>query len=293
MWLGLRREITVVSADSRQVYRGFDIGTAKPSAADRARVPHRGIDVAHPSRRYSAAEWVHEATAAISEALAANRVPVIVGGTGFYISALFRPLWQQPQLDEGQRLALQRELDGLSTEELRRWCERLDPARAHLGRAQLLRAIEIAVLTGERLSEMHVARARAAPFRGSYLLVDPGARLPSRIAARAAMMFDAGWAEEVRALVSDVPSDAPAWNATGYAAVRALLRGELGREGAIDRVVIETRQYAKRQRTWFRHQLAEDPVRKVDPDAPGWQETVDRWMTETEMALRTALDQSR
>ena len=289
MWLAMRRGITIICADSRQVYRGFDIGTAKPTANDQRRVPHRGVDVADPTQRYSAADWVHEATAAIGEAIAADRIPIVVGGTGFYISALFRPLWQQPALDRRQRLGVQRELDAMATEELRRWCHHMDPARAHLGRAQLLRAIEIALLTGQRLSDLHVTRARPAPFRGSYLLVDPGARLPSRIAARTAAMVDAGWPDEVRALQRDVPADAPAWNTTGYDVVRALLRGEVDRESAIDRVVIETRQYAKRQRTWFRHQLAGDAVRRLDPDASGWQEIVDRWMSESEMALRTSM----
>jgi len=293
MWLANRREITIISADSRQIYRGFDIGTAKPSLRDRERVPHRGIDVAAPTERFSAAAWAEVAQLAIRDALTEHRVPVVVGGTGFYISALFRPLWEQPDIDEQQRIPVQRELDTLATDELRRWCETLDPPRAHLGRAQLLRAVEVALLTGERLSQMHVARARAAAFRGSYLLVDPGARLPARIAARTASMFDAGWSEEVRELSRAIPPDAPAWNATGYDAVRALLRGELDREGALDRVLIETRQYAKRQRTWFRHQLAGDVVRRVDPDASGWQEIVDRWMTETEMTLRATVDRPR
>jgi len=293
MWLANRREVTIVSADSRQVYRGFDVGTAKPSAQDRARVPHCGIDVASPTERFSAAAWADLARGAVADAVGENRLPIIVGGTGFYISALFRPLWEQPEMDESRRIPLQRQLDALPTEELRRWCDALDPARAHLGRAQLLRAVEVALLTGEQLSHMHVARARAAPFQASYLLVDPGARLPARIAARTAAMFDAGWPDEVRELMRDVPSDAPAWNATGYDAVRALHRGELDREAAIDRVVIETRQYAKRQRTWFRHQLAGALVRRVDPEASGWQEIVDRWMIETEMAVRTSMDRSR
>jgi tRNA dimethylallyltransferase len=218
---------------------------------------------------------------------------VVVGGTGFYIASLFRPLWDQPPLDPNRRDLVARELATLPTDELRRWCKALDPERAHLGRAQLLRALEIALLIGARLSDLHVARARAATFRGSYLLVDPGARLPSRIAARAAAMFDAGWPDEVRALMRDVPADAPAWNATGYDAVRAMLRGEIGRERAIDRVVIETRQYAKRQRTWFRHQLANDTVRRVDSQEPGWQEVVDRWMTDTESMMRASPDRAR
>ncbi len=293
MWLARRREIVVISADSRQVYRGFDIGTAKPSQEDRGRVPHRIVDVADPADRFSAAEWLALAQSAVEEALAEGRVPVVVGGTGFYISSLFRPLWEQPPLDAARRIAVERELSRYSTVELRRWCAAIDPARSHLGRAQLLRAIEIALLTGERLSTLHVRRVRPPPFRASYLLVDPGARLGSRIAARAAAMFEAGWRDEVEALMRVVPADAPAWNATGYDAVRALLRGELDPARAIERVVIETRQYAKRQRTWFRHQLAADPVRRVDVEEPGWQEIVDRWITEIETNMRPTVETTR
>jgi len=289
----MRREIVIISADSRQIYRGFDIGTAKPAREDRERVPHRGIDVAGPSHRFSAADWAAVAREAIADALAQSRIPVVVGGTGFYIASLFRPLWDQPPLDPGQRQQLERELATLGTDELRRWCEALDPGRAHLGRAQLLRALEIALLTGARLSDLHVERARPATFSASYLLVDPGARLPSRIVARAAAMFDAGWPDEVRALMRDVPADAPAWNATGYDAVRAMLRGEIDRDGAIDRVMIETRQYAKRQRTWFRHQLVGHPVQRVDTGEPGWQEIVDRWMTDTESKMRSTRELPR
>ncbi|MEX2177126.1 MAG: tRNA (adenosine(37)-N6)-dimethylallyltransferase MiaA, partial [Gemmatimonadaceae bacterium] len=282
MWLSLRREITIISADSRQIYRGFDIGTAKPSAEDQARVPHRGVDVAEPTERYSAAQWGSLARTAIHDAIAAGRQPVIVGGTGFYIGALFQPLWEQPSLDPDRREAVQRVLDAQSTDELRRWCAALDPDRAHLGRAQLLRAVEIALLTGERLSHLHVTRARPTEWRGSYLLVDPGMELPSRIVARASAMFDAGWPEEVRRLMDLVPEDAPAWHASGYDAVRDLVRvgGAITSTAALERVVIETRQYAKRQRTWFRHQLAREDVRRLAFGESGWQEKVDRWITE-------------
>lgn len=277
MWLAGRHPVEIISADSRQIYRGFDIGTAKPSAVERERVPHHGIDVAGATERYSAAEWVAMAQRAIRDAFARNRIPIVVGGTGFYIAALFKPLWEQPALDPEQRLAVQGHLERFSLEELRRWCEALDPARAHFGRAQLLRAIEVALLTGQRLSGMHVSRARPALWRPGYLLVDPGTELHGRIAARAAAMLGHGWLDEVRGLM-DVPEDAPAWNATGYELVRRHVAGALGREEMLERIVIDTRQYAKRQRTWFRHQLEVDRVTRLTPLGSGWQEKVARWM---------------
>jgi len=287
MWVSQRREILVVNADSRQIYRGFDVGTAKPSREDQARVPHRGVDVADPTRRYSAADWSALAQDAIQEALAAGRMPIVVGGTGFYIGTLFRPLWAQPALDPDRRESLQAALGELSVDELRRWCSVLDPARAQLGRAQLLRALEVGLLTGQRLSDLHVAHARPPTYRASYLLVDPGTDLQSRIASRATLMFEGGWTDEVRELSATMPDDALAWNATGYAVVRRYVRGEIDRTTALDRVVTETRQYAKRQRTWFRHQLESERVHRVAPGTAGWQEIVDRWITELEATMRT------
>jgi tRNA dimethylallyltransferase len=288
MWLSQRREITIVSADSRQVYRGFDIGTAKPSGEDRRRVHHVGIDVVDPVERFSAAEWSALALRAIDDALAAGRIPVIVGGTGFYINALFRPLFREPAMATDDRTAIQRALADAGTDELRRWCTALDPARAHLGRTQLLRAIEVALLTGERLSELHVAQARPTTFRPSYLLVDPGMELHGRIATRAAAMLDGGWPDEVRRLLAEVPDEAPAWNASGYEVVRQLVRGEIDSGAALEQVIVETRQYAKRQRTWFRHQLDRDAVQRLAPGTSGWQEIVDRWITGIETSMRTA-----
>src|SRR5262249_52655285 len=137
--------------------RRFDVGTAKPTADERSRVPHFGIDVLDPDERYSAARWAGDAHQWLEKA-AADATPVVVGGTGFYLRALFSPLFQEPALDPVRRALLQQELADVPVRELRRWCAELDPVRAHLGRSQLLRAIEIAVLTGERMSELH-ARA--------------------------------------------------------------------------------------------------------------------------------------
>ncbi|HEY0997035.1 MAG TPA: hypothetical protein VGD77_13665, partial [Gemmatimonadaceae bacterium] len=113
-------------------------------------------------------------------------------------------------------------------------------------------------------------------------VVDPGAPLAGRIAARAAAMLDGGWPGEVERLAGEVPDDAPAWNAAGYGAVRALVRGEATRAATLERVTVETRQYAKRQRTWFRHQLGDAPVLRVNPDDPATDDVVRRWWTTEE-----------
>jgi tRNA dimethylallyltransferase len=287
MWLAARHDITIISADSRQVYRGFDIGTGKPAVAEQHAVPHRGIDVADPRDRYSAAKWNAMALAAIAEAHALGRQPVVVGGTGFYISTLFQPLWDEPDLDPAARTAVQSSLAAVPTEELRRWCRELDPGRAHLGRAQLLRAVEIALLTGQRLSELHKSGSSQARYRACYLVVDPGPDLAQAIAVRASAMLNSGWVDEVKRLMQSVPADAPAWNASGYRTVKQVAEGTLDQPTAIEKIIIETRQFAKRQRTWFRNQLSDAHVTRLAPNAPGWKEAVEQWFELVNQAPRT------
>ena len=261
----------IVSADSRQIYCDFDIGTAKPGAADCARVTHYGIDVIEPDERYSAARWVADADEWIECACEIEKEPLIVGGTGLYIKALVEPLFPAPEIDSARRARLEQQLDGMSLADLRRWCEELDPARAHLGRTQLLRAIETALLSGSRISELH-ARDKAAaasaddPRRAVYLVVDPGPALAEKIERRVDEMLDAGWADEVRGLLDAIPDDAPAWKASGYGAMRDHVEGRIDLSSARERIIIETRQYAKRQRTWFRHQLPSAAVTTLNPD---------------------------
>lgn len=277
MWIAAHTPVTIVSADSRQIYRGFDIGTAKPSLADQALVPHRGLDVADPTERYSAAAWALAADSWIDDAHAAARLPLVVGGTGLYLRALFAPLFEEPTLDPARRADLDRALAALSTPELRHWVEMIDPPRAHLGRTQLLRTIEVACLAGGRMSELHRDRARFPRWRARYLLVDPGPALAERIGARLDEMLDHGWPDEVRRLMETIPEDAPAWNATGYDAVRRLVRGEAAGPEVREEILIATRQYAKRQRTWFRHQLDAPLVTRLDPTARDWSDAVARW----------------
>jgi tRNA dimethylallyltransferase len=162
------------------------------------------------------------------------------------------------------------------TERLRGWVRRLDPARAHLGRAQLLRALEVALLSGVRLSALHAGAATAPRFRGRWLVVDPGDRLHAHIEHRLDAMLAAGWADEVRALADTVPSAAPAWQGCGYAALRAAVRtGDVS--AARTDILVSTRQYAKRQRTWFRHQLGGQDVTRLDPHAPRAESLAEEW----------------
>ena len=277
LWLATHADVTIVSADSRQLYRRFDVGTAKPTPAEQLAVPHCGIDVLDPTERASAAWWADRADSWIRDSFAQGRVPLVVGGTGLYLRALFGDLFDEPPLDETRRADLQRELSRYPVDTLRRWVRELDPPRASLGRTQLLRALEIALLTGRRVSELHRERHRPARWGARYLVVDPGPALAARIADRAAAMIADGWREEVRTLIGDVPADAPAWNATGYRTIRLLEAGQLAEADALERVVVDTRQYAKRQRTWFRHQLAGDEVTRLDPRDPDWESRALSW----------------
>ena len=286
MKLAAKGKIAIISADSRQIYRGFDVGTAKPSASERERVPHCGIDIMSPEERYSAARFADDARGWLSSALARGFTPVIVGGTGLYIKSLFEPLSPISELDPHQRSELHAFLREQQVGELRRWCERLDSARSHLGKTQLIRAIETVLLCGEKLSDSHRRHAEERSAQGwddiapAYLFVDPMQKLHSRIESRVDAMFNNGWVDEARRLDSSVSADAPAWKASGYEVVRAVARGIEQLATARARVIIDTRQYAKRQRTWFRNQLPAEHVTKVDPESPGGDLLVEQWWEE-------------
>lgn len=281
MHLAERYGLAIISADSRQVYRGFDIGTAKPTPAEQARVAHYGIDCLDPMERYSAHAWATDAGRWRAEAAARGVGTVVVGGTGFYVRALVQPFDEMPVLDPDRRATLDRWLATLDAAELTRWCTRLDPDRAGLGPTQQRRAIETALLAGRRLSTTY--RRATAVLEASprplvrYLVIDPGPVLASRISARVQAMIAAGWIEEVRTLMTQVPPDAPAWQASGYRTLRDMLVAGGAMHDAVARVVIETRQYAKRQRTWCRHQLPSSQVTILDSTVPDVFVRASRW----------------
>ena len=283
MRLAERHHALILSADSRQIYRGFDIGTAKPTPEERQRVPHAGIDIADPMERWSAARWAEVAEGWIASARARGQPVIVCGGTGLWLKALVQPLAPQPPLDPQRRASLASALATLETAQLRRWVAVLDPARAALGRTQLLRAVEVALLTGTRLTEGFRAPPRRPVDRAHWLIVDPGPALHARLAARIDAMCAAGWAEEVRALRQGVPAEAPAWNACGYREVREMVEGRRTPAATREAVLIATRQYAKRQRTWFRHQLGvAERVLRLDPTAPDAAMQAERWFEEGE-----------
>ncbi len=281
--LAVRHGALIISADSRQVYRGFDLGTAKPTSAERARVPHEGIDVAAAHERWSAVRWAAAAAASISAAGSRGQAVLVVGGTGLWLRALIQPLASVPPMDPDRRLAMQATLGAFDTPTLRRWVETLDPPRAALGRAQLLRAAEVVLLTGTRLSDHHLAGALRPRLAARWVIVDPGEALHPRLATRLDTMLAAGWADEVRALRATVPADAPAWNSCGYREIRDWVEGRIEQAAAREAILISTRQYAKRQRTWFRSQLAgESRVLRVDPRDADTLVRADRWLFDEE-----------
>lgn len=194
MELSKTENIAIISADSRQIYRRFSIGTAKPAKEELSAVLHYGVDIVDSTQQYSAYQWAKDAAIWIEDALQKGLRPVVVGGTGFYIKSLFDPPYD-----------------------------------------------EIPV--------------QGLKYKADYLIVDPGPVLQERIVNRVDAMLEAGWEDEVRALMQSEPEDAIAWKASGYRHLRSYVLGDVSLQHARERTIIDTRQYAKRQRTWFRHQL--------------------------------------
>ncbi|HEV8150259.1 MAG TPA: tRNA (adenosine(37)-N6)-dimethylallyltransferase MiaA [Gemmatimonadales bacterium] len=261
--------VEVISADSRQIYRRLDIGTAKPSRRERQRVAHHGIDVVDPGERYSAGRFARDAAGWLSEIQGRGQLPVLVGGTGLYIRALTEGLFVEPALDRERRSALEHWIAGLPAPELVRWAGRLDPGFAGGGRQRAARAVEIALLTGQSLSSWHVqarGTGRLAPW---YVrLTAPRPVLHQRIRVRSEEMLRRGLIEEVAAVLSEGHAPgAPGLDGVGIREAVDYLHGRRSRETVAEAIAGSTRQYAKRQETWFRHQLPE-PVLTLDATRP-------------------------
>jgi tRNA dimethylallyltransferase len=261
--------IEVVSADSRQIYRRLDIGTAKPTRRERLRVPHHGVDVADPGERFSAGRFAREAAGWIEDIRGRGRLPLLVGGTGFYVRALAEGLFVEPALDREKRRALEHWVLGLEPAELIRWASRLDPGFAGGGRQRASRAIEIALLTGHPLTEWHRRASGEGTVTPWYVVLSaPRPVLHQRIRVRAEEMVRRGLIEEVAAVLSEGHQPlAPGLDSVGIREAVDYLHGRRSRESVADAITVSTRQYAKRQETWFRHQLQE-PVVTLDATRP-------------------------
>lgn len=259
MALAERIDGVVVNADSAQVYRDLRIITARPSLEDQARVPHRLFGHVDGAVAHSAAAWADEAWAAIAAAHAAGKLPIVVGGTGLYLRTLIDGIAPVPSIPDDLRANIR----ALGAAEAYGKLGLADPAgaaRLHPHDAsRIARALEVVHATGRPLSEWQSAREGGIGDRvtlaATVLLPDRGV-LGERIDARLTAMFDAGAIDEVAALLarSEVPADAPVRRAIGVPEIARLLAGDLDRGTALDAARLATRQYAKRQYTWFRNQ---------------------------------------
>ena len=249
----------IVSADALQAYRGLDIGTAKPSPDERAKIRHHLIDILDPAEDFSAGEFARRARGVIGEVEGRNRLPIVVGGSGFYLRALLEGLNEVPTVRPAVRKDLRRRLEQEGLDALREELLVLDPSTA--GRLapgdtqRLLRALEVAISTGRALSAWHCDAPATGPRLDAIrvgLTLERGLLYDS-IAHRVHRMIEAGWVGEVEQLLSrGVSPREPAFQAIGYRELVAHLAGDVSLEEAIEETIRATRRFAKRQLTWFR-----------------------------------------
>ncbi|MCC6201819.1 MAG: tRNA (adenosine(37)-N6)-dimethylallyltransferase MiaA [Gammaproteobacteria bacterium] len=251
----------IISVDSGMVYRGLDIGSAKPSPAVLAQVPHRLVDVCNPDERYSAARFRNDALAAIDEIRARRQIPLLVGGTGLYFRALLEGLSSLPEADAAVRARLERELAAQGSIGLHQRLGAIDPeaaARIHPHDPQrILRALEVHELTGVPLSRLQRRRGQpAASGQVIKIALAPTTRelLHRRIERRFHQMLDRGLCNEVRAVRErfGAATPLPGLKLVGYREIDAYIRGALDRDSAAQRAITATRQLARRQFTWLR-----------------------------------------
>jgi len=261
----------VISVDSALIYRGMDIGTAKPDAQTLARTPHRLIDIRDPEESYSAGEFVRDAYREMDEIFAAGRIPLLVGGTMMYFRALTEGIAALPSADEAIRLAIDTEAEERGWPALHAELQQVDPVAAERikpnDRQRIQRALEVYRSSGTPLSVWH---RDSAPQRDDIrylkigLSIEPRSVLHARIAQRLDIMVNGGFIEELQQLRErpGLVADCPAMRSVGYRQFWRYLDGEYSRDEAKDRALFATRQLAKRQITWLR---SETNVFLLDP----------------------------
>lgn len=258
--LALRSDGEVINFDSVQIYKGIQIATAKPTPGEMRGVPHHLIDYVDPSINYTAADWARDAAETIAEVEGRGKVPVLVGGTGFYLRTLRQPLFEAPSTDRSLRERLRAIRKARGSEHLHRMLSRVDPPLAAtlpaMDHVRVMRGIEFYLQNGERLSDKQPERAEPPDFASRmrvFALAPPRQDLYERINGRTEQHFAAGLVDEVESLrASGLADETSALGAHAYRRVCEYLRGERTLESAIERSKQDVRNYAKRQLTWFR-----------------------------------------
>ena len=286
-------EVEIISMDSRQVYKGMDIGTDKVPDDVREQVPHHALDLVHPDERYSAGQFARDARDWIKEIIKRDRVPVLAGGTGFFLKAITEPVFSEPPLDSARLKKIRRYLSTLDYRVLANWVEKLDPVRASLaidgGPQRMSRTIEVALLTGKPLSSWHrESPSDVAALTGLIIQLElPREEIDRRINDRVTYMVERGLVSEVRSLLeAGYTFDDPGMTATGYREIAHYLEGGQTLEEAMEEIRRNTRRYARRQLTWFRNQLPPsvcmiDATASIDVQATA---VLDTWIEIREQA---------
>lgn len=259
VWLAEKFGGEVLACDSTQLYRGFDIGTAKPGLSERRGIPHHLIDVLSPSQEATAGGYREMTLTVLQDLRSRERLPILTVGTGLYLRALLEGLADVPQRSEQLRERLRASAEEHGPGYLHRLLKRLDPETARkiasADMQKIIRAVEVCVLARRPISEVH--RTGRTPLEGwralKIGLMPPREALYQRIHARTEAMLAQGWMEEVRGLMaSDLPENAKPFDFIGYRELRQVVRGEQKLEAARAAIQQSTRRYAKRQLTWFR-----------------------------------------
>jgi tRNA dimethylallyltransferase len=252
----------IINCDSVQIYKEIWIATAKPTEEEMRGVPHHLIDYVSPHINYTAADWAQDAAEKIREIESRGNIPILVGGTGFYLRTLRQPLFESPKTDERLRERLKKIKEKKGAEYLHKILQRVDPQSAERlfprDYVRTMRALEVYFQTGKRISEVQPQRAEPPEFADRikiFALNPPRETLYQKINERAEMHFKKGLVEEVKRLrEAGVRDDTNALGAHGYRRVCEFLRGERSLESAIEKTKQDVRNYAKRQMTWFRRE---------------------------------------
>ncbi|MFZ0417212.1 MAG: tRNA (adenosine(37)-N6)-dimethylallyltransferase MiaA [Candidatus Sulfotelmatobacter sp.] len=279
----------IVNCDSVAMYREFDIGTAKPTASERARAPHHLLDCVAPTDQVTAGEYARQARQVLEEIKARRHLPIVVGGTGLYLRALLEGLFPGPQRSEELRERLRERAGSRGSNYLHRILRRLDRAAAETIHAndvpKVIRAIEVCLASRQKMTELWQERGREA-LRGFSILrlgLDPDRQaLYERINRRAFKMFEDGLVEETRRMVEKYGGAAWPLSSLGYKQALQFIRGDLTREQALQAAQQAHRNYAKRQMTWFRRELEVHWLRGFGDEVRIQREAIAR--TEKELA---------